>query len=71
MTHNLYKNLSFRCEDQISANGKHMVPSASSETGIGLQSPGAVPELITNGSHTVQSLHSETDIGLQPPSTMP
>ena len=48
-----------------------MVPSASSETGIGLQSPDAVPELIANGSHTVQSVHFETDIGLQPPSTIP
>lgn len=48
-----------------------MVPSASSETGIVLHSPGAVPEIIANGSHTVQSVHSETDIGLHPPSTMP
>ena len=48
-----------------------MVPSASSETGIGLQSPGTVPEIIAIGSHTVQSVHSETYIGLQPPSTMP
>ena len=47
-----------------------MVPSASSETGIGLQSSGTVREIISNGSHTMQSVHSETDIGLQPPSTM-
>jgi len=47
-----------------------MVPSASSETDIGLQSLDTAPEIIANGSHTVQSVHSETDIGLQPPSTM-
>ena len=48
-----------------------MVPSASSESGIGLQSAGTLPEIIANGSHTVQSVHSETDIGLRPSSNMP
>jgi len=48
-----------------------VVPSASFETGIGLRSPGTVPEIIAHGNHTVQSVHSEADIGLQPLSTMP